>query len=89
MEVPKNKDKDPTKATLWETVTAPSEITDYLIERNRKKFGQAKGTPFTVPPLSTKLDFKASTFKMELILNREFNQDKLDDITPLFIEHLT
>jgi hypothetical protein len=28
------------------------QITDVLIERNQKHFGQAHGTPFTVPPLS-------------------------------------
>eukprot|EP00957_Ditylum_brightwellii_P162928 12406496-Ditylum_brightwellii.AAC.1 len=39
------------KAQHWRTVKTPQEIALYLKLCNRLHFVQAKGTPFTVPPL--------------------------------------
>eukprot|EP00957_Ditylum_brightwellii_P147272 11214284-Ditylum_brightwellii.AAC.1 len=42
---------NPKEAHHWRTVEKPQEIAFYLKFRNKLHFGQAKGTPFTVPPL--------------------------------------
>jgi hypothetical protein len=39
----------------------------YLLERNKNHFGQAHGTPFTLPPLN-KLDWTASSQQAESLL---------------------
>jgi hypothetical protein len=36
----------------WQHIFDPNKITELLIKRNKKHFGQAHGTPFTVEPLS-------------------------------------
>ena len=51
---------DPKLADMW-TITTPSEIEYYLMLRNRLHFGQAEGTPFTIPPLSQDIDWEATT----------------------------
>jgi hypothetical protein len=35
----------------WITINAPQAVVEKLRDRNRSHFGQAQGTPFTVPPL--------------------------------------
>jgi hypothetical protein len=51
--------EDPTisQCEEWRTITDPMEIEYFLMLRNRLHFGQAQGTPFTVPPLSANLDW--------------------------------
>eukprot|EP00957_Ditylum_brightwellii_P180267 13732048-Ditylum_brightwellii.AAC.1 len=47
---------NPEKAQHWRTVETPQEIAFYLKLQNRLHFGQAKGPPFTVPPLEGPLE---------------------------------
>lgn len=53
--------EDPKNAHEWRTVTDPHEIEYYLTIRNYQHFGQAQGTPFTVPPLSHDFDWTATS----------------------------
>ena len=46
----------PKKAQQWHTVDLLEKILHYLTIRNRRHFGQAKRTPFTIPPLSQYFD---------------------------------
>ena len=50
IEVPQDPQVSPKECTEWITLDCPQEIEQALLERNRKHFGQAQGTPFTVPP---------------------------------------
>jgi hypothetical protein len=59
-----------------------------LIRRNRKHFGQAQGTPFTVPPLSDDLEFTSMTPSGTLILNGQYDVAHLDASVQLLIQHL-
>jgi hypothetical protein len=59
--------QDPKKCNDWTTIDNPQEMTWYLLERNQKHFGQAAGTPFTLPPLCLEINFSASTQTSELI----------------------
>jgi hypothetical protein len=87
LEVPLNPQQDPKSCTEWLTVDAPEEITAYLLERNRKHFSQALGTPFTVPPLNVQVDFGASTASCELMLEGAYDSQLLDDLTLLLTNH--
>eukprot|EP00957_Ditylum_brightwellii_P019253 1451632-Ditylum_brightwellii.AAC.1 len=79
--------KDPKKAQQWRTVHLPEEILNYLTIRNRRHFGQAKGTPFTTPPLSHYFDWSANSPVTEMVLKGKFNSEELDEVQKLFIQH--
>eukprot|EP00957_Ditylum_brightwellii_P004106 311847-Ditylum_brightwellii.AAC.1 len=49
------------KAQQWRTVNLPEEILHYLTIQNRRHFGQAKGTPIMLPPLSQYFDWAANS----------------------------
>jgi hypothetical protein len=89
IEVPTNPTDDPKKCNDWTTIDAPAEMTKYLLERNQKHFGQAQGTPFTIPPFSATIDFSASTHTSDLILTGNFDDAELNDLTTMFVTHLT
>jgi hypothetical protein len=56
-------------------LTIPSEIEYYLMERNRRHFGQAHGTLFTQAPLADLINWQADTETAELILQGEYNNE--------------
>eukprot|EP00957_Ditylum_brightwellii_P060752 4612799-Ditylum_brightwellii.AAC.1 len=41
--------EDPKQTTEWKTIELPQEIVHYLKIWDRRYFGQAQGTPFTIP----------------------------------------
>jgi hypothetical protein len=68
-------------------VTLPDELEYYLVQRNRRHFGQAKGTCFTAPPLSASVTWQVGTNTAELLRNGHYNVDSLDDVTQLLLRH--
>ena len=72
LEIPTD-DTPPKQATSWSKITDPEEITHRLISRNTKHFGTAHGTPFTVPPLSTDLNWSATSPTHQHILQGTFS----------------
>jgi hypothetical protein len=68
-------------------LTIPSEIEYYLMERNRRHFGQAHGTPFTQAPLAELLNWQANTETAELILEGTYTNEEHDDATQLLLKH--
>jgi hypothetical protein len=50
LQVPADPTDNPKECSDWVTIDAPSEVVERLRERNRTHFGQAQGTPFTIPP---------------------------------------
>jgi hypothetical protein len=48
-----------------EVIDVPTDILNQLQQRNQKHFGQAKGTPFTIPPLSDDLGFTSMTIERD------------------------
>ncbi len=87
-EVPVDPNADPKLCTEWKKIDMPDEIVKYLLERNQKHFGQANGTPLTCPPLSDILDWSASTETADLILEGDYDDDELDEITALMLRHM-
>jgi exonuclease III len=78
----------PDNTTNWETITVPEEIERLLIQRNCHHFGQAEGTPFTMPPLKALIGYKAQGYTTEMILDGEFDMPNSSSATRLLIKHL-
>jgi exonuclease III len=68
---------------LWKNVTKPDEIEYYIQLRNRFHFGQAKGIPFTVPPLSDLVNWPADSQFSDDLLHGKADQSSLDTISDL------
>eukprot|EP00957_Ditylum_brightwellii_P050395 3821547-Ditylum_brightwellii.AAC.1 len=56
------------KVKAWRLIKTLHKIAHYLELCNRLHFGQARGTPFMVPPLSIEVDWAANSIMSELIL---------------------
>ena len=54
-------------------ITDPETVTKRLIDRNTNHFGAAHGTPFTVPPLSSDLNWSAMSPTHKCILQGTFS----------------
>eukprot|EP00957_Ditylum_brightwellii_P015267 1150168-Ditylum_brightwellii.AAC.1 len=52
---------NPKEVHHWRTAETPQEIAFYLKLRSRLHFGQAKGTPFTIPLLEEEFDWAANS----------------------------
>jgi hypothetical protein len=87
LEVPIDPLQDPKQCKEWTTVNTPEEITRYLLDSNRKHFGQAQGTPFTVSPLNLQVDFEASTQECKIMLYGNYDSISLDEVTALVVQH--
>ena len=88
IKVPDNEFADPKECSSWLTITSPEEMEKYLLERNRKHFGQARGTFPTVPPFSDLVDWAATTPSADLILQGDFDDETINDAGKLLIEQL-
>jgi hypothetical protein len=71
----------------FRNLTIPSEIESYLMERNRRHFGQAQGTPFTQGTLAELINWQADTETAKLILRGNYHNAELDDISQLLLRH--
>ena len=88
MEIPKHPSEDPKNCTEWQIVDIPTEIVSNLQRRNKTHFGQAQGTPFTVPPLSIALQFTGEGPGTDDLLSGEWEIPGLDDNVKLLLQHL-
>ena len=67
----------------------PTEIIVQLQNRNQRHFGQAAGTPFTIPPLANELGFPGEGTISDLLLKGEHKpSNTLSDSTRILLEHL-
>jgi hypothetical protein len=57
--VPENSNDPPASCSQWKRIVDPKQkqIKEYLLERNRAHFGQAKGCNLTTPPLDFTMQF--------------------------------
>lgn len=65
----------------WERIYDQTQITATLIERNKKHFGQAHGTPFTVSPLQNWLGYHGTSQLADAVLRGEIPPDVLAQCT--------
>ncbi|KAI2502879.1 hypothetical protein MHU86_11548 [Fragilaria crotonensis] len=92
IEIPLHPAHDPKTCTEWRQVEVPTEIVRLLQERNRKHFGQAKGTPFTVPPLLDDLGFRGDRPLSQRILEGTYEHqpgevDQVSENVRLLLQH--
>ena len=78
---------NPKEAEHWKTVEMPEEIATYLKLRKRLHFGQAHGTPFTVPPLLVSFDWAANSITSELVLEGKYSNTELTYLQQKLLEH--
>ena len=88
MEIPVQQGDDTLQGETWQQIDIPSEILHHPRERNRRHFGQAHGTPFTVPPLSEDLGFTGQKSAAEDILKGDYLYSDLDDKVSLLLQLL-
>jgi hypothetical protein len=88
LEIPQEPDMDPKKCTDWQVVDVPTEIVQHLQRRNRSHFGQAHGTPFTVPPLSDQLGFSGDGDAAQQILTGLYDPSNFDASVQILLNHL-
>ena len=88
LEVPLNPQDDPKTCIHWKVIDIPTDILTQLQKQNQKHFGQAQGTPFTIPPLSDDLGFTSMTPSGKLILDGQYNVAHLDASVQLLVKHL-
>ena len=88
VEIPRDPQADPKKCNDWVQVDIPTDILDLLQKRNRAHFGQAFGSPFTIPPLSTQLGFDGSGTYGQQILEGTYDADGLSENVQLLIQYM-
>ena len=88
IEIPTNPRIDPKLCDTWQQIDVPTDILYHLRERNRRHFGQAHGTPFTQPPLSTDLEFTGLGDASTSMLAGTYRYQGTDENVLLLIDHL-
>ena len=86
--IPTDPEANPKTATDWTVLDQKEVVEKTIINRNIKHFGQAKGTPFTVTPLEETVDFSASSATSDYILEGNFTDEELSDITNQVMQKL-
>lgn len=79
LEIPLHPAEDPKSCSEWTQVDIPSDVLRLLQSRNRLHFGQAHGTPFTIPPLSDVLGYTGYGEAQQQMLTGTFNCQGYDE----------
>ena len=88
IEIPLHPTDNPKACTEWQQKDIPSEVLQYIQTRNREHFRQARGTPFTVPPLSEHFGFTGYSEYGQQMLDGKYNSADLESNVQLLIQHL-
>jgi hypothetical protein len=77
--------------TQWREANCPKEIEFLIRLRNQRHFGQAEtdGTPFTTETMKHKFNWNASTEEAELVLEGNYTDDDISDISRLLLDNMT
>ena len=59
----------------------------YLKLRNKLHFGQAKGTPFTIPPLEEEFDWAANSWYSKMVLEGTYSNLELSFLENKLLDH--
>ncbi len=71
--IPLHPEVDPKLCTEWQQIEIPTEVLFHLLRQNRKHFGQAKGSPFTIPPIADDVGYCGDGPSAEQILNGTYD----------------
>ena len=77
-------------STQWREVHDPEEMEQYLLSHTQKHFAQAEGTPSTLEPLRSLLDYDGlSDFAKDILTSRaDLRALDTDEFTKLLLENL-
>ena len=90
VEVPVNQHDDPETCQHWKVVDIPSEVLDHLQRRNRKHFGQAQGSPFTIDPLTEQFGYSGLTATANQVLDGTYiPADGTDESVQAILSHIS
>ena len=89
IEIPSDPNADPKSCTEWVQIDVPTDVLHHLQQRNRNHFGQAYGTPFTIPPIADHLGYRGDGWAATQILDGTYDGSQLDDHVRLLLRHLT
>ena len=81
-------EEDPKTCTEGRVIDVPSEVVEHLQRRNRIHFGQAHGTPLTVPPLAEELGSCADGPSCDAALTGHYDTSQFDNNVALVLQHL-
>ena len=70
------------------SIDTPQEIESKLRDRNQHHFGQAHGMFPTIPPFSEWIDWGASSYISELILEGTFHPLEVNSLTSELLQHM-
>ena len=75
----------------WREVTCPKAIAFVLKLQNIKHFAQAatNGTPFTKPDMLHKFNWNATTKEAELVLEENYEENEIDEISRHLLDNMT
>jgi exonuclease III len=88
IEIPTIPGTDPKTCVQWRQIDVPTEVLYHLQQRNKEHFGQAHGTPFTIPPLSIDLGFCGDGPASAAMLDGSYDSSMLDSNVGLLVQHL-
>ena len=88
LQVPADRTVQPKECTEWLTIDTPKEVEDYLIERNKDHFGQANATFPTTKQFKEHVDWAASTYEADLILNGQYDDSELNEIGKRMVKRI-
>jgi len=79
-----------TDNNMWKEVNCPKEIEFLIRLRNQRHFGQAEtdGTPFTTTAMKHKFNWNASTEEAELVLEGDYTDNDISDISQLMLDNM-
>jgi hypothetical protein len=88
IEIPTIPGTDPKTCVQWRQIEVPTDVVHQLQQRNQEHFGQAHGTPFTIPPLSIDLGFCGDGPASAAMLDGTYDSSTLDSNVALLVQHL-
>jgi exonuclease III len=88
IEIPLHPEQEPQTCSEWQTIDVPTEVLRHLQQRNQLHFGQAAGTPFTLPPLSDHLGFCGDGVEADNILDGSFDTTRYTPNVAILLRHL-
>ena len=88
LEIPLHPGDDPKACTERRQIDVPTEIVTLLQDRNRKHFGQEKGTPFTVAPLAEQVGFTGTGVYCDQLLQGTYDSTEHEPSIHLLLKHL-
>jgi hypothetical protein len=88
IKISKHPTMNPKSRMEWIHVDVPTEVLMHLQKRNQAHFGQAHGSPFTIPPLSDHLGFCGDGWASQRFLDGTYNTAICDPNVQLLLQHL-